>query len=48
MVYYKGLGEGGGGVKLDLISRSPLRLVLTSDRVGVGVVSEVVRTLMTK
>ena len=38
----------GGGVSLALISRSPLRLVFTSDRVGVGVVSEVVRTLMTK
>ena len=43
MVSYK-----GGGVSLALISRSPLRLVFTSDRVGVGVVSEVVRTLMTK
>ena len=44
MVSYK-----GGGVSLALISRSPLRLVFTSDRVGVGVgvVSEVVRTLMT-
>ena len=41
MVSYK--GGGGGGVSLALISRSPL-----SDRVGVGVVSEVVRTLMTK
>ena len=48
MVSYK--GGGGGGVSLALISRSPLRLVFTSDRVGVGVgvVSEVVRTLMTK
>ena len=45
MVSYKG---GGGGVSLALISRSPLRLVFTSDRVGVGVVSEVVRTLTTK
>ena len=44
MVSYK----GGGGVSLALISRSPLRLVFTSDRVGVGVVSEVVRTLLTK
>ena len=47
MVSYKG-GGGGGGVSLALISRSPLRLVFTSDRVGVGVVSEVVRTLLTK
>ena len=43
MVSYK-----GAGVSLALISRSPLRLVFTSDRVGVGVVSEVVRTLLTK
>ena len=46
MVSYK--GGGGGGVSLALISRSPLKLVFTSDRVGVGVVSEVVRTLMTQ
>ena len=44
MVSYK---EGGTGVSLASPFWSPLRLVFTSDTVGLGVVSEVVRTRMT-
>ena len=40
-------GRGGGGVSLASPSWSPLRLVFSSDTVGLGVVSEVVRTRMT-
>ena len=40
-------GGGGGGVSLASPSWSPLRLVFTNDTVGLGVVSEVVRTRMT-